>query len=253
MNIFDLTGKTALITGASSGLGERFARCLSGAGVRVILAARRMDKLDDLAKELGNAVALEMDVLDKLAVYKAFEKIEKIDICINNAGIASAGMPKFTTIFDADSDDQFEAIMQTNVMGVWYVTRAAANHMKQHKTQGSIINIASIAGASYSRIGIEGYCISKAAVIKMTTTLVGALAEHQIRINAILPGMFLTQMTEMMVKTPQGQSDIARIPLGFVADPSDLDGAILYLASNKASRYVTGSCITVDGGRSWGG
>jgi NADP-dependent 3-hydroxy acid dehydrogenase YdfG len=149
MQLFDLKGKTAIITGASSGLGEQFARYLSGAGARVLLAARRIDKLNTLAAELNNAKAIQMDVSDKQSVKSCFAELEKdgekIDICVNNAGIAA-----LTPIFEEDDNDNFESIIQTNLMGVWYVTKAVANHMKGHKINGSIINIASINGGCLS-------------------------------------------------------------------------------------------------------
>ncbi len=246
-NLFDLTGKTALITGASSGLGERFARCFSHHGARVLLAARRLDKLQDLAQELGNAYAVEMDVADKASVHTAFAKLatqkEHIDICINNAGIA-----KFTPIFEPDEQSDFESTMQTNVMGVWYVTKAVANHMKDHEIHGSIITIGSIRGEVLPSTKGTAYSISKAAVIHLTKTLVGELSPHKIRINCISPGYFKTPMN-----TPDIHKVIPHIPYGDIAEPSDMDGLMLYLASNKASAYVTGACFTIDGGMSWGG
>ncbi len=251
MNLFDLSNKTALITGASSGIGERFAHALAQAGAKVILTARRIDKLKELASQLQNAIAIEMDVADENSVINAFQELtkERIDICINCAGIAGR-----TAIFEEDNNQHFENIIQTNVMGVWYVTRLAASHMKEHGVAGSIINIASVGGSNYSRIGLSGYCASKAAVIQLTKCLVGELAESKIRINAILPGIIVTPMTEHRVGTEEGKREQAKkIPLGFVGEPHDLDGTILYLASNKASRYVTGTCITVDGGITWGG
>lgn len=147
--LFDLHGKTAIITGASSGLGEQFARSLSAAGARVILAARRLDKLSDLALKLNNASAIQMDVSDKASVTSCFAQVtrqagEKIDICVNSAGIAV-----LTPIFEEDDQNNFESIVQTNLMGVWYVTKAVANHMKNHSIHGSIINIASINGDAF--------------------------------------------------------------------------------------------------------
>lgn len=251
MNLFNLSGKTALITGSSSGIGERFAHILSQAGARVILAARRIEKLEELAIKLGNAMAIKMDVAGNNSVNSAFKQLEneRIDICVNCAGIAGR-----TAIFEDDNDQRFESIMQTNVMGVWYVTKAAANHMKERGVAGSIINIASIAGTNYSREGLTGYCASKAAVIQMTKCLVIELAEHKIRINAILPGVIVTPMTEHRVGSEEGNREQAKkIPIGFVGEPDDLEGTLLYLASNKASKYVTGSAITVDGGITWGG
>ncbi|WP_425362996.1 SDR family NAD(P)-dependent oxidoreductase [Candidatus Tisiphia endosymbiont of Hybos culiciformis] len=253
MQLFNLTGKTALITGASSGLGEQFSRLLSTVGVRIILASRRLDKLQTLASELNNAIALEMDVADKISVQRAFntlkEQGELIDICINNAGIA-----KPTPIFASCELDDFESIMQTNVLGVWYVTKKVANHMRNHGIHGSIINISSVNGANRLCENIAGYCASKASVIQMTKALVGELAKAHIRINCIIPGIFHTPLTDHRLNTEEKRKAIEELtPLNFIAEPSDLDGAILYLASNKASRYVTGSCITVDGGASWGG
>mgnify|MGYP002378615137 CR=1 FL=1 len=253
--LFDLRGKTALVTGASSGLGERFSQVLVQAGARVILAARRLDKLkvmsDSLNEKGFSALPLEMDVSNKDSVRKAFEQLrekeERIDICVNNAGIG-----KSTPIFDKTDSDKFEANMQTNVLGIWYVTKEVANHMKDHGIEGSIINIASINGADVPAFGAAGYCASKAAVLQLTKALVGELAKYKIRINSISPGIFQTQMTAESIKANQGHI-LQKTPLNFIADPKDLDGILLYLASNKASRYVTGSCNTVDGGVSWGG
>ncbi len=151
MDIFDLHGKTALITGASSGLGARFAHVLAKAGARVILTARRLDKLETIANEIRrkgfDAVPIIMNVAQKKSVQKVISKLttqgEKIDILVNNAGIA-----KFTPIFELDTQNNFESIMQTNVMGIWYVTQFMAMHMKDNSIKGSIINIASINGTT---------------------------------------------------------------------------------------------------------
>lgn len=250
MHLFDLSGKTALITGASSGIGERFVHTLTSAGARVILAARNIEKLEQITKNLKNAKAIKMDVTDKKSVETAFQELEneRIDICTNCAGIVGR-----TAIFEEDHNN-FENIFQTNVMGVWYVTKAVSNHMKEHGIAGSIINIGSIGGTNYSRTGLSGYCASKAAVIQITKCLVGELSPHKIRINAILPGTILTPMSSYIFGTEEGRREHARmIPLGFVGEPHNLDGAVLFLASNKASGYMTGSSITIDGGITWGG
>lgn len=251
---YNLTGKTALITGASSGLGERFAKVLGAAGCRVIIAARRLDKLKALSAELDNALPIQMDVIDKESVRDSFEALEeageKIDICINNAGIAA-----LTPIFDEEgSDDDFASIIQTNLMGVWYVTRRAAGHMKKQAIHGSIINISSINGANKVREGIAAYASSKAAVIQLTKALVGELAAQHIRINCICPGLFHTPLTDHKLSSDSQKEGMKKaIPLGFVAKPEDLDAALLLLASNAHSSYMTGSCLTIDGGASWGG
>ncbi|HQS84822.1 MAG: 3-ketoacyl-ACP reductase [Alphaproteobacteria bacterium 16-39-46] len=247
MQFFDLKNKTALITGASSGLGEQFARILSAAGARVILSGRRLDKLTALVQDLKNAYPLEMDVASKSSVQRAFETLEtkgeKIDICINNAGIALE-----TSLFDSDDQNNFENILKTNVMGVWHVTKAVANHMKKNNIQGSIINIGSVNGDRVPALHGAAYSLSKAAVIHLTKTLVGELAPLKIRINCISPGW---------IKTPMLGSNahkvIPHIPYGDIPEPDSLDGLILYLASNKASKYVQGACFTIDGGISWGG
>lgn len=247
MQLFDLSNKTVFITGASSGLGEQFSRTLSQAGAQVILAARSIDKLESVSNDIQNASFIQMDVSSKESVTAAFQHFEntnqKIDVCINNAGIALE-----TPIFEPDVHSYFEQTMQTNVFGLWYVTQAVANHMKNHKIKGSIINIGSINGDAIPAKRGAAYSISKAAVIHLTKTLVGELAPHQIRINCISPGWIRTPMNGAEI-----DEIIHNIPYGDIGEPKDLDGLILYLASNEASSYVQGTNFTVDGGMSWGG
>lgn len=252
MNLFDLAGRTALVTGASSGLGERFSKTLAKAGAKVFMAARRLEKLhllaEGLQKEGGQAHPLYMDVSQKTSVQEATESLfsqgEKIDILVNNAGIY---LP--TPVFEPDNLNNFEVVLQTNVQGIWYVTQAIANHMKEQGIEGSVINISSVAGKRSSRPNMCGYGASKAAVIQLTKALVGELGAARIRINCIAPGLFHTPMTNTRLGNPEERKTLEkRIPLHFVAEPEDLDGLILYLASNQASRYVTGACFTIDGG-----
>src|SRR5262245_56921869 len=154
MNLFDLTGKTALITGASQGLGERFAHTLANVGAKVIIAARNLGHLESIAKDIqakgGKASPLKMDVSSQASVQKGINHLsnqgEVIDILVNNAGIGH-----HTPIFEIDNQGHFEAMIQTTVMGVWYGTKAVVNHMRQCKVRGSIINIASVAGANRLR------------------------------------------------------------------------------------------------------
>ena len=251
--LHDLNGKTALITGASGGLGEQFARTLNNAGARIILAARRIEKLEAISAGLNDAKAVRTDVADKDSVAGCFSELEKagekINICVNNAGIAA-----LTPIFEEDEEGGFESIIQTNLMGVWYVTKAVANHMKDRGIHGSIVNIASINGDAFPYKEATAYAVSKAAVIHMTKSLVVELSRYKIRINCIAPGLVRTPMTEHKLHTEQKRSEFGNmIPLGFVANPQDLDGALLLLASNKHSAYMTGTCITIDGGKSYGG
>lgn len=252
-DLFHLKNKTAFITGASSGLGEQFARCLSHSGARVILAARNLGKLEMLSQELKNTLPLQLNVADKASIQRAFKLLEehgeRIDICVNAAGIYGG-----TPIFGKADEIDFEAMLETNVLGTWHVTQAAAEQMKRCEIRGSIINISSVNGADYLHPGRAGYCASKAAIIQMTKALVGELGDAGIRINCIVPGLVRTPATEYKLQTEEQRRELKRlIPLHVIAEPSDLDGTLLYLASNKASPYVTGSIITVDGGISWGG
>jgi NAD(P)-dependent dehydrogenase (short-subunit alcohol dehydrogenase family) len=253
--LFNLNGKTALITGGSSGLGEQFAHVLSASGAKVIIVGRNRQKLEKVVTEIkaadGNACFMQLDITDQEKLYELESSLqeERIDILINSAGIAKA-----TWIFYPQNENEFETILSTNVNAMWQVTKIVANHMKESGIAGSIINISSVNGASKLREGITAYAASKAAVIQMTKALVGELASENIRINAIVPGLFHTPLTDYKLNSEELRVEMAQsIPLGFIAEPSDLDGAILFLASNKASRYVTGSCITVDGGVCWGG
>lgn len=257
MNLFNLKGKTAFVTGASSGLGKQFAQTLARAGAKVIMTARRKDLLDLLAEDIhqhgGEGLPLVMDVTCKDSVQNAIKRLiqagEKVDILVNNAGIAG-----LTPVFEHDETSTFEEIITTNVIGLWYVTKAIAQHMKYCKIEGSIINISSIYGDSKLEALQTAYCASKAAVNQMTKSLVGELSSHNIRINCIAPGYVLTPMVPKWVKDLYEENRIEEIiPQRFLAMPEDLAGILLYLASNKASRYVTGSCITIDGGTSWGG
>lgn len=249
---FNVNGKTAIITGVSQGLGKQFAVILNKAGARVILASRDIDKLNAFSKELKNSKAIQMDVANLASVKAAFAALaeagEKIDICINNAATGA-----LTPIFEEDEQNNFESIIQTNLMGVWYVTKAVANHMKNHGIHGSIINIGSVNGDSFPYKELTAYATSKAAVIHMAKSLVTELSRHKIRINSIAPGLFHTPMTDHKLGTDQQRQEFAeQIPMGFVATPKDLDGALLLLASNAHSSYITGVCITVDGGKSFG-
>ena len=254
-HLFDLKGKTALVTGASSGLGWRFAEVLSQAGATVIVTARRLDRLEALAKEItakglqARAVMMDVDCQDAVreTISSLEQRGERIDILVNNAGIGIK-----TPIFEPDQPDDFENVIQTNLIGVWHVTKHTANHMKKNNIEGSIINIASVSGSNKTAKKTTSYCAAKAGVIQLTKALVGELAAEKIRINCILPGLFYTPMTDYKLKDPESRKDLEKaIPLGFVAKPEDLDGTLLLLASNKASRYITGSHFTVDGGVSW--
>lgn len=247
---FNLKGKTVLITGASKGLGVQFARSFNNAGARVLLAARNQEKLKSLVSELVNAKSIEMDVSNKKSVAHAFHNLEKdgekIDVCVNNAATAT-----LTPIFEEDNDNSFESIIQTNLIGVWYVTKASANHMKNKGIYGSIINIGSVNGNEQPSKEITAYAVSKAGMMHMVRSLVQELAQYNIRINALNLGPI---QSHLLGSSYEHKWDFwqNKIPIGFIGHPSDLESIILYLASNNASQYVTGSCFTIDGGMSWG-
>src|SRR5689334_351702 len=241
---FDLSGKTALVTGASSGLGAHFARCLGAAGASVVLAARRADRLQSLQAELARdkitATSVELDVQSAESTARALDAAGPIDIVINNAGISivkpALEMP----------EKDWDAVVDTNLRGAWLVAQGAAQRWVADKRPGSIVNIGSILGLR--TIGqVAPYNASKAGLIHLTRALAMEWARHDIRVNAICPGYIETEMNSDFWKTPAGQRLIDRIPQRRIGKPEHLDGALLLLASDAGS-FMTGSVLTVDGG-----
>ena len=247
--LFDLSSRNALVTGASSGLGRHFARVLAGAGARVVLAARRAEALEALAAELGEAggrgVPLVMDVRDAKSVADGFARAEErlgpMHIVVNNAGIAPVAA------FADQSEAEWSALVDTNLHGAWLVAQAAARRMTAAGVEGSIVNIASILAFRVTG-GLSGYAATKAALVQLTRALALELAPHRIRVNAIAPGYILTEMNRDFFASRAGDAMRRRIPQRRIGAPGDLDGALLLLASNAASGYMTGSVLTVDGG-----
>ena len=245
---FDLTGKVALVTGASSGLGVHFARTLAAAGASVAIAARRADRLATLQAELqkggGKATAVELDVQSVESIGAAFDASEKalgpIDVVINNAGISIVKPALEMPVEDWD------AVVNTNLRGAWLVAQTAGKRWLMAKRPGVIVNIASILGLR--TIGqVAPYNASKAGLIHLTRALAMEWARHDIRVNAICPGYIETEMNSDFWKTPAGQRLIERIPQRRIGQPEHLDGALLLLAS-EAGSFMTGSVLTVDGG-----
>lgn len=245
---FDLSGKVAIVTGASSGLGVHFARTLASAGASVAIAARRADRLASLQAELAKAgaksAAVDLDVQSADSIAAAFDAAERalgpVDILVNNAGISivkpALEMP------EADWD----SVVDTNLRGAWLMTQTAAKRWVAAKRPGAIVNIASILGLR--TIGhVAPYNASKAGLIHLTRALAMEWARYQIRINAICPGYIETEMNSGFWKTPGGQRLIDRIPQRRIGQPEHLDGALLLLAS-EAGTFMTGSILTVDGG-----
>jgi len=244
MKPFDLSGKTALVTGASSGLGAHFANCLGQAGANVVLAARRADRLQSLQAELTKAhitaKAIDLDVTSGASVAAALDVAGPIDILINNAGISIV-----KPALDMPEKD-WDAVVDTNLRGAWLMAQGAARRWVADERPGSIVNIGSILGLR--TIGqVAPYNASKAGLIHLTRALAMEWARYQIRVNAICPGYIETEMNSAFWKTPGGQKLIERIPQRRIGQPEHLDGALLLLASD-AGDFMTGSVITVDGG-----
>jgi NAD(P)-dependent dehydrogenase (short-subunit alcohol dehydrogenase family) len=240
----DLSGKTALVTGASSGLGAHFAEVLARAGAHVILAARRQDALERMRSAIegagGSASTAALDVTSAASVAELVPQLAEIDIVVNNAGVVS-GKPALD-----QSEADWDAVVDTNLKGAFLVAQTAALAMKAHGRGGSIINIASVLGLRQAG-AVLPYATSKAGLIQMTKSLALELARFAIRVNAIAPGYFATDLNSEFLESEGGQAMIKRIPQRRLGRPEDLDGALLLLASD-ASAYMTGSVVVVDGG-----
>jgi NAD(P)-dependent dehydrogenase (short-subunit alcohol dehydrogenase family) len=247
--LFDLTGKSAIVTGASSGLGRHFAGILARAGAAVAIMARRAERLDELAREIdavgGRAVAIELDVAEGASVRDAVAAAERslgpVSILVNNAGTAVT-RPALDV-----SEDDWDLVMDVNLRGAWLMAQEVGRHMQRHNKGGSIVNIASVAGLR--TVGqLSTYGASKAALTHLTGSLALELARYQIRVNAIAPGYIETEINRAFFRTEAGARLIQRIPQRRLGTPADLDGVLLLLASD-ASRFMTGSVIVVDGGQ----
>jgi NAD(P)-dependent dehydrogenase (short-subunit alcohol dehydrogenase family) len=246
---FPLAGKCALVTGASSGLGRHFAVTLAAAGAAVAVGARRLDRLQALAAEIGAAGGVAhpivLDVTDATSVVTAFDEAEAalgpLDILINNAGVPSGSWFADTT------DEEWRRVLDVNLDGVFRVGREAAKRMIDRRAGGAIVNIASVLGLGVLKT-VAPYATSKAAVIQLTKTMALELARHRIRVNALAPGYIETELNADYLSSDAGLRMIARVPLGRAGQLGDLDGPLLLLVSD-AGRYMTGSVIVVDGGQ----
>ena len=245
---FSLKGRTAFVTGASSGLGRHFAHALANAGAKVALAARRVERLHESVEAIeskgGSAVAIELDVTDPDAIAPAFERAEQalgpVTIAVPAAGVTARAF------FTDTTEEQWRHVMGTNLDGVWRTAQEAARRMQANKTGGSIITIASVLSFAIVK-SVSPYAASKAAIIQLTRAMALELARDNIRVNALAPGYFSTELNEDYLKSETGLSLVEKFPMKRIGEMSELDGPLLLLASDAGS-FMTGSVITIDGG-----
>ena len=245
---FDITGQVALVTGASSGIGEHFAEVLAAAGAKVALAARRADRLAQLARTIeargGQCLPLACDVTKQdsisAAIAAAEAQLGPLSILVNNAGVV------VSKPFFEHTEEDWDHVVDTNLKGAWLMARDFAHHLVERQRPGRIINISSVL-ASRTIGRVPAYCAAKAGLTHLTQVLAMELARYGILVNALAPGYVETDFNRAFFQTEAGKALIGRIPLKRLAQAPDLDGALLFLAS-PASAYVTGAVLSVDGG-----
>ena len=244
---FGIAGQVALVTGASSGIGRHFAALLAAAGVKVALAARRVERLAELAREIeaagGQSLPIACDVTRSddvaAAVAAAENELGPLTLLVNNAGVV-VSKPLFE-----HTEADWDHVIDTNLKGAWLMAREFAQHLVGLKRPGRIINISSVLG--FRTIGrVPAYCAAKAGLTHLTQVLAMELARFGILVNALAPGYVETDFNRAFFQTEPGKALISRIPLKRLGQTEDLDGALLFLAS-PASAYVTGTVISVDG------
>jgi 3-oxoacyl-[acyl-carrier protein] reductase len=248
--LFDLTGRIALVTGASSGLGVQFARALADNGAAVALVARRPDRLTVLRDEIetrgGRAIAIEADATDRAAMLRAFDTAESafgtVTILVNNAGVAQKALRAIDV-----TPEEWRRVLSLDADAVFYWAQEGARRMLAAKEEGAIVNIASVLGFGVAK-GVAAYATAKAAVMQITKSLALELAFKGVRVNAIAPGWFVTEINDTYLQGEAGEKMKRDIPMGRFGEAGDLDGALLLLVS-KAGRYITGATVVVDGGQ----
>ncbi|MEE2877995.1 MAG: SDR family oxidoreductase [Pseudomonadota bacterium] len=246
-NQFDLVGRKAMVTGASSGIGRAIATGMAAAGATVVLAARRVEKLESLRRliedEAGSALCVQMDVRDRASVVEAINQAERaigtMDILVNNAGV---GSPRH--FLDTD-DTHLDFTMGTNFTGAWIVAQEFARRLKEQDTAGNIINISSLL-ATGVKPNNTAYCSSKGAIQQLTKAMALDLAPLNIRVNALAPGWFVTELTDDFVGTPEGREYLKSTPAGRAGNVNEMIGPAIFLAS-EASSFVNGAVVPVDG------
>lgn len=249
---FRLDGRVVLVTGASSGLGQHFARLLASVGARIAVAARRADKLqgvvDDIAAAGGEARAFTLDVTDAASVRACLDAVGAVgavgawgvpDVVINNAGVT------VTRPLLEQTEEDFDQVLDTNLKGCWLVATEAARRMVAAGKGGAIVNVASILGERVAG-GVAPYAISKAGVVQATKAMALELARHRIRVNALLPGYVVTDLNRDFLTSEAGDKLRSRIPSRRFGELTDLDGPLLLLASD-AGAAMSGATVAVDG------
>ena len=246
LDLFRLDGRTVVVTGASSGLGDRFARVLHAVGANVVIAARRAERLAALAEQLPGTVAVAADLSlaedrERLAAV-AIERFGHVDVLVNNAGIGHK------VAVEQEALDDFRATMELNVTAVWHLSKLIAPSMIA-AGGGSIVNVASMLGhVAASPVKQAHYCASKGAVVNLTRELAAQWARKGIRVNALCPGWFRSEMTAGMEDDEASQRFIASMsPIPRMGDEHELDAALLFLAGSGSS-FFTGQSVIVDGG-----
>lgn len=246
---FEIDGRTALITGASSGFGWQFAKVLAAAGANVVAGARRTDRLEQLCAEIradgGSALPVVLDVTDADSIAAAFDEAEDefgtVQILVNNAGVSQAAFLSEAT------EDDWDFVLDTNLRAVWQVAQQAALRMRDEGVPGSIVNISSVLAFGTGKM-LGAYMTSKAGVVHLTRAMALEWADLGIRVNALAPGFFPTEMSADYIASSRGRAMVERIPQRRAGYVEELSGPLLLLASDAGS-YMTGSVITVDGGQ----
>jgi len=246
LSTFRLSGRVAIVTGASSGLGTRFVRALHAAGASVVLAARRADRIEELSRQLDGTLAIPTDVtvqsdIERL-VASTLERYGHVDVLVNNAGV--------TGVISAEDEpmEHFRSVIEVNLMAKFALTQLVGRSMIK-QGRGSIVNVASVLGLVASgQLPQASYSASKGALINLTRELAAQWARKGVRVNAIAPGWFVSEMTDQMFADERSVKWMRRnTPMGRTGEEHELDGVLLFLASD-ASSFVTGQTIAVDGG-----